>query len=84
MISWHDVPEGLLRDFVVACEAVGVSVVFGRTINGTALSICLLDGAGKPKDYINQVDDIIPVLEGLLWAVDADVPASLAMDDASF
>lgn len=80
-VSWQDIPEHLIRDFVVACEGVGVGVVLGRTLNGSSLSVVCLDGAAKPKDYIGTPDDAIPVLEGLLWAVDADVPPSLQMEE---
>jgi len=83
-ISWQNVPADVIKDFVTACEAVGVGVVLGRTLAGSALSVVCLAGDEKPRDYINTPDDIVPVLEGLLWAIDADVPTSLQMADAGF
>lgn len=64
-MMWYQVPAEELRDFVQDVTMAGCAVVLGRTMNGSALSVCILAGNDKQRDYIGSMDDISPVLDGL-------------------
>lgn len=71
-MMWYQVPAEELRDFVHDCTMSGCAVVLGRTTNGSALSVCILAGNDKQRDYIGSMDDISPILQGLMADLDID------------
>lgn len=73
-IDWYQVDAAMIRAFVNACTAQGYAAIFGKTLNGRALSVCVLAGEFKERDYINALDDAYDVLTGLLMTCDIDLP----------
>lgn len=71
-MMWTHVPADELRAFVQDVTMAGCAVVLGRTINGSALSVCILAGNEKGRDYIGSMDDISPVLQGLMADFDIE------------
>ena len=71
-MMWAQVPADELRTFVHDVTMSGCAVVLGRTLNGSALSVCILAGNDKQRDYIGSMDDISPVLDGLCADMDID------------
>jgi len=76
-MMWYHVPADQLREFVHDVTMSGCAVVLGRTTNGSALSVCILAGNDKQRDYIGSMDDISPILEGLMRDLDIDHQTSL-------
>lgn len=71
-MTWMQVDPHYLRSCVHDITSAGCAVVLGRTTNGSALSVCILAGNDKVRDYIGSMDDIEPVLEGLMDDVQID------------
>jgi len=76
-LSWRDVEPGTLRDFVTACTEAGCAPLFGKTLNGSALSICVLAGNDKPKEYCASMPDVPWAMADILAELDIERPASL-------
>lgn len=76
-LSWRDVEPGTMRDFVTACTEAGTAVIFGKTLTGTALSICVLANEDKPKQYCQSLDDVPWAMADILAELDIERPASL-------
>jgi hypothetical protein len=73
-MSWNAIDPAKIRAFIVACEDVGGCALFARTTNETALTLMVMAGDIKQKDYIGTPDDVDPVMVTLLELVGADVP----------
>jgi hypothetical protein len=56
-ISWGDVPNQLLRDAVVAVTDAGAAFLISTTTDRGALSITVLDGNDKIREYPHNVDE---------------------------
>lgn len=67
-IKWADVSRETLAAFVHQVTDDGCAVVLGRTINGSALSVCILAGNQKERDYIANLDDVEPIFDSLMQA----------------
>jgi hypothetical protein len=65
-MTWSMVPADYMRDVINDVTLAGCAIVMGRTLNGSALSVCILAGNDKVRDYIGSMDDIEPVIDGLL------------------
>jgi len=65
-MQWNHVPAEYLRSVIQDVTMSGCAIVLGRTLNGSALAVCILAGKDKVRDYIGSMDDIEPVIEGLL------------------
>lgn len=61
-VSWADVDNQILRDSVVAVTGEGAAIMFGQTSDGGALSLLVLDGSEKIKQYPNSVESAESVL----------------------
>jgi len=51
--------------------------LFGKTLNGSALSICVLAGNDKPKEYCASMPDVPWAMADILAELDIERPASL-------
>jgi len=65
-MDWGQVSRETLASFISLVTSEGCAVVLGRTINGSALSLCILAGSTKARDYIGNLDDVEPVMDSLL------------------
>lgn len=76
-ISWADIDATRLHAYIVAVTEAGCAPVFGRTTNGGALSLVVLAGEQKPKEYANDAPDCYAVMAEILEVLDIEVPADL-------
>jgi hypothetical protein len=67
-IKWADVSRDVLAQFIQTVTDDGCAVVLGRTVNGSALSVCILAGSTKERDYIANLDDVEPIFDSLMAA----------------
>jgi len=56
--NWNDVPSDVVTELVSVCTSAGAAIMFGRTSDGGALSLCILDGDSKIKDYFREPEDL--------------------------
>lgn len=82
-MMWIHVPADYLRNVIQDVTASGCAIVLGRTSNGSALSVCILAGNQKLRDYIGSMDDIEPILDGMMADLDIDQVASAPTQDQS-
>lgn len=64
-IHWSDISADILRLAIDAVTRAGGAIMVGRTSDGGALSVCILDGDTKIKEYPHDVPDA----EALLRAI---------------
>jgi len=64
-VHWGDIDPTLIRLAIDACTRKGAAIMAGRTSDGGALSVCILDGDTKIKEYPHSVADA----EALLRAI---------------
>jgi len=57
-VSWGDVDSDSIADIVRLVTRYGGAVMFGRTSDGGALSLCVLDNENKIKEYPHDADDV--------------------------
>lgn len=70
-VTWSDIPNQLLRDAIVAVADNGAAIMLGRTSDGGALSITVLDGQDKIREWPHSVDDCETTLR---WLIDMFEP----------
>lgn len=61
-LSWANAPVQTLRTAIGVLTDNGCAVLFGRTMDGSALMFQVLNGKDKYKEYITTYGDIVPVL----------------------
>lgn len=66
-VEWDGVPNQLLRDAICAVTGRGAAIMLSRTTDGGALSITVLDGGERIKEYPRDVDECEQTLR---WLVD--------------
>jgi hypothetical protein len=66
-VSWSEVDNQLLRDAIVSICDNGAAVIFGKTTDGGALSITVLDGNDKIREWPHSIEDVENTLR---WLVD--------------
>ena len=71
-LFWHQVNKDMLHNFVSDVTNAGCAVIFGRTVNGSALSVCVLAGNDKQREYIGTLDDVEPTFDMILSDLDID------------
>lgn len=71
-VSWGDVANQLLRDTVVAVTDAGAAILLGRTSDGGALSLQVLDGDERIKEYPHSSDDAEAYLRWILAMYSTD------------
>lgn len=65
-ISWSDVDADHIRWFIAQCTDDGSAVIFGRTRDMGSLSICVLAGDTKDKEYFSNPKEALVVLDDML------------------
>jgi hypothetical protein len=70
-LSWATVGENSLYSFVVKCTDLGYTVCFSRTSDGSSLSLTVMAGNEKIKEYIGSKDDALNVFQSILEYIDA-------------
>jgi len=65
-ISWSGGPSESMRDAIGRITDNGSAVLFSRTLDGGALSIQVLAGNERSKEYITEPGDIVPCLAWLV------------------
>ena len=58
LVSWSDIPSDVVSDLVALCTKHGAAIMFGRTSDGGALSLCVLDNTNKVKEYPRDETDV--------------------------
>lgn len=61
-IHWSDVSADSLRLAIDGITRQGAAVMFGRTSDGGALSLCILDGDTKIKEYPHTPEEAQAVI----------------------
>lgn len=64
-IYWSDAEQGALRLAVDAVTRGGAAIMLGRTSDGGALSICILDGDTKIKEYPHSTEELSALLAAI-------------------
>ncbi len=62
---WTDVPADVLTELTILCTDAGAAIMYGRTSDGGALSVCILDGDSKIKDYFREPEEVESFLSWL-------------------
>lgn len=65
-IHWSDIDATSIRGALDAVTRMGGAIMFGRTSDGGALSICILDGDSKIKEYPHTVEEAEAVMSAIL------------------
>jgi len=61
-IHWSDIDAVALRLAIDAVTRAGGAIMVGRTSDGGALSVCILDGDTKIKEYPHTVEEAVALL----------------------
>jgi hypothetical protein len=62
-ISWHDIPAERIGTFVHAVTQSGAAVMLGRTSDNGALSVTILDGDERIREWPHTVDEFDALVE---------------------
>lgn len=61
--SLKDVEAEVIKQTIAACVKAGVAVTFGRTRDGSCLTLALLDGGQVHKAYAGDAAEFEAILE---------------------
>lgn len=64
-IGWDEVDAVTVAGFVSAVTNAGDAVIFGRTSDGGALSVTILSGDDKHREYFNDPENATSALKQL-------------------
>lgn len=64
-IGWDEVDAVTVAAFVAAVTNAGDAVILGRTSDGGALSVCILSGDTKHREYLSDPDAAVEALKRL-------------------
>jgi hypothetical protein len=82
---WRYCPQEFMREFVDALTVDGMAVMFGRTRDGGALSLLVLAGDDKLREYIASPGDIIGTMLAVLEELGyPELVAKLEKSDGGF
>lgn len=65
-VSWASAGADTLKTFIATLTESGSAVMFGRTSDGGALSLLVLAGNDKYREYITVASDILPTFQDVL------------------
>lgn len=65
-ITWGTLGESSLHSFVQKMTDLSYTVCLGRTADGSALSLTVLAGDQKIKEYIHPGDDVLNILQSIM------------------
>src|SRR5690242_15489606 len=63
--QWSDIDASLIGEFVQLVTSHGSAVICGVTSDGGALSITILDGDERIKDWPATVDEFVAIVDWL-------------------
>lgn len=66
VLSWGKVKATTTHKLITACSDNGGAVMFGATRDGGALSVTVLWGNDKAREYIGSYDEVDPVVDDLI------------------
>lgn len=69
--SWKAVGETSLHAFIYKLTDLGWTCCFSRTSDGSALSLTVMAGQEKIKEYIHPGDDVVNILANIMDYLDA-------------
>lgn len=75
VMSWKVVPAKHIHALVTATVHNGGAVMFGATRDGSALSVTVLWGNDKAREYIGTYDDVEPTFADLIEWLTGERPA---------
>ncbi len=55
---WVDVSTAVVTALISICTDAGAAIMLGRTSDGGALSVCILDGDAKIKEYFREPEEV--------------------------
>lgn len=70
-ISWSSLGETSMHAFVSQVTELGYTVCFSRTKDGSSLSLTVMAGNEKIKEYIHPGDDILNIVRSIMDYVEA-------------
>lgn len=70
-ISWQQLGETSLHSFVYKLSDLGWTVCFSRTSDGSALSLTVMAGNEKIKEYIHPGDDMLNIIQSIMEYLEA-------------
>jgi len=73
-LSWSSIDAEDLKSFLVTVTEDGAAVMFGRTTRNDALSVLVLSGNDKYREYLNDPKDWATVTDDILWDMDLLLP----------
>jgi len=79
-LSWASAPVQTMRSFIGIATDNGAAVLFGRTMDGGALMVQVLNGNDRYKEYITTYADIVPVLADIIEEFVSSELADLVME----
>lgn len=79
-LSWASAPVQTMRSFIGIVTDNGAAVLFGRTMDGGALMVQVLNGDDRYKEYITTYSDIVPVLADIVEEFVSQELADLLME----
>jgi hypothetical protein len=65
-VYWSDADAEKLRLAIDAVTRQGAAIMVGRTSDGGALSICILDGDSKIKEYPHTASELAEALAAIV------------------
>lgn len=69
---YTDVDATLLRDAVDAVTRMGAAIMFGKTSDGGAYSVMLLDGNEKVREYPHGAEELGDMLRRIVQTYQTD------------
>jgi hypothetical protein len=64
-VSWSECDPGTIRGTIDAVTRGGGAIMFGRTSDGGALSLCILQDSEKIKEYPHTATEATELLESI-------------------
>ncbi len=71
-VKWDEVNNQQLRDAICAVTGAGAAIMLGRTSDGGALAITVLDGDQRVKEYPRDAEEAEKTLAWLVAMFSAD------------
>jgi hypothetical protein len=72
VVTWDEVDNQLLRDTICAVTGAGAAIMLGRTSDGGALSISVLDGDQRIKEWPSTIEEAEKTLQWLVSMFTSD------------
>lgn len=68
-VSWADMQPQMVRDFIAVMTANGYGVTFSQTLDGSSLSVTILMGKDRIREYPKDMVELAQAFDSILsWA----------------